>query len=142
MSKFNTILAGYRFTFVSWENDGDNKKTIVKEGVQEAEAKLLGKLASLIQLGGCGLENNYEPSEKEQKKAFKILLPIFEKHKDIFDESDMNLFRKDVGQMVDYINENMLGHGEDGYWMRALQSTKVEYIPEEINIEDVTSKFV
>lgn len=137
MSKFNIIPAGYRFTFVSWENDGDNYKTIIKEGVEEKQAKLLVELAK----ADSGLENAYEPDETELKTGYNVLWPIFEKHKDVFSSKQMESFKADVGAMTEYINEKILGYSSEGYWMRVLDSYKIEYIPEEIKIEDVTDKF-
>ena len=138
---FNLIPAGYRFTFNSWENDGDNKRTIVMEGVSEKEAHLFANLAKLIKLRGTGLENAYDPDKKAKQKAYEKLFPLFEAHREVFDDDDFELFVGNVGQMVDYISEYMLGYSDEEYWLRVLESYKIEYIPQEIKIDDVTDKF-
>lgn len=142
MSKFTVIPVGYRFTFTSWENDGDNYNTIIKEGVNEDNAQLLGELAYNLSMGNTGLENVYEPSKKEKETGYAVLWPIFEKHKALFDSKTFEQFEKDGANMVAYIDSHILGSSSEGYLMRGLGDYKIEYIPEKIVIEDVTDKFI
>lgn len=140
--KSNIIPEGYRITCVSWENDGDNYKTVVKEGVSKRETELIGEVVSLIISHSTGLENNYDPSDKEREKGFKILLPVFEKFPDVLGQKYIEEIRDDGGVMLDYICENLTGYpGEDGYAMRVISSIKIEHIPQDIVIEDVTAQF-
>lgn len=142
MSQINKIPAGYRFSFKSWENDRDSENTLIVEGISEKEAYLLSDLAKIIQAKETGLENKYNPSEKDKENAYNVLWPIFERHENLFDHEDMEYFCGDVGLMVDYINENILGHASSrNCWMRVLESYKIELIPEEIQIKDVTDTF-
>ncbi len=139
----SVIKSGYRFTTTSYENDGDNSKTVVLDGVPENKAKLLGRLSALLISNETGLENNYEPSKKEFEKAHKIMLPIFEEYKDVFTNEKFALIQDDVGEMQDFIAENLLGYpGEEGYALRSLTSIKVEYIPMDIVVPDVTADLV
>lgn len=141
MSKFTIIPAGYRFTFTSWENDGDNYNTIIKQGVDEANAQLLGELAYNISRGKTGLENIYEPSDDEKEAGYAVLWSIFKKHEALFDKKKFEEFKKDGLNMVMYIDSNILGSSSEGYLMRGLGDYKIEYLPEKITIEDVTDKF-
>lgn len=141
MSKTNIIPAGYRFTFDSYEGDGNNLKTIVKQGVSENEAHLLAKIANLMLSSGIWLENQSDPTEKEKSKAYKMLWPIFEAHKDIFDNETLELFKEGVDSMADYICENIVDYAEDEYYMRVLKSYHVEYTPVAIELKDVTVEF-
>jgi hypothetical protein len=84
MSKNTIIPAGYRITFVSWENDVDNYKTIIKEGLDLQTTSFLVELAEILKARKTGLENKYEPSEVRYEQAYEVLLPIFLKHSDFF----------------------------------------------------------
>lgn len=127
-----TIPAGYRFTFDSWENDADNNKTKILEGVSLEDAQFLSELCKILQAQGTGLENEYEPDDKTYKKAFKILKPLFKKYKKP---------QNDIYEMCDYIAENILDYSAEEYGLRVLDGVKVQYIPQDILIEDVTAKF-
>lgn len=142
MSKTNIIPAGYRFTFNSYEGDGDNLKTIVKQGVSENEAHLLAKIANLMVGSGIWLENQDDPSEKEKRKAYNLLWPVFEQHKDLFDSETLELFKEGVDSMADYICENIVDYPEDEYYMRVLESYHAEYTPVAIELTDVTLDFL
>lgn len=143
MAKTKTIPAGYRFTFDSWENDGDSPRKVTLQGLSEEHAQFVAELAKLIQARKTGLENIYDPDEKAKKKAYKVLWPVFEKYSSLFDADDMDLFKEDIGQMVDYINENMLGYpSEDGVWLRVLETFEAEYFPGDVVSENVTARFM
>ena len=137
----NKIKAGYRVTSISWENDGDNYRTIIKEGLKEEEVKLIGAIGKLMKSKKSGLENNYEASDKELSKGHKCYLPIFEKYVSLFSEHDMNLYREDCYGIMDYIVENITGPSSEGYALRVLESMKIEYFPEDILVQDVTKLF-
>lgn len=138
----NKIKAGYRVTSISWENDGDNYRTVIKEGLKEEEVKLIGAIGKLMKSKKSGLENNYEASDKELSKGHKFYLPIFEKYVSLFSEHDMNLYRQDCYAIMDYIVENITGYSSEGYALRVLESMKIEYFPEDILVQDVTKLFV
>lgn len=140
-AKCTIIPAGYRFIFDSWENDGDSARTVITEGVNEPEARFLAELAKALVSGSSGLENNYEPDEKEIRKGHKVLLAIFERHQNVFSEEDIDAYRQDGGRMADYIAEKILGYSTEGYYLRVLDSFKIEHVPVEILIKDVTDQF-
>lgn len=142
MAKPNIIPAGYRFTFKSYEGDGDNLKTIIKEGLSENEAHLLAKIANLMIGQGIELENQDEPTEKDKQKAYKKLWPVFKAHKDVFDIETFESFTDNVDLMADYINENIVDYAEDQYYMRVLESYHAEYTPVEIELTNMTLDFL
>lgn len=142
MAKTGKIKAGYRITSISWENDGDNYRTVVKEGVKEDEAKLIGELGKLMKTRKSGLENCYEPSDEELERGHKFYLPTFEKHSHLFSKHDNNLYQQDAYAIMSYIIDNITGFSNEGYALRVLESMKIEYFPEDVVIEDVTKKFM
>lgn len=142
MAKTSKIKAGYRITSVSWENDGDNYRTVVKEGMKEDQAKLIGELGKLMKTRKSGLENCYEASKEELENGHKFYLPTFEKYAHLFSKHDMNLFREDAYGIMEYIVDNITGYSNEGYALRVLESMKIEYFPEDVVIEDVTKKFM
>lgn len=141
MTKTSKIKAGYRITSVSWENDGDHYRTLIKEGLKEEETRLIGEIGSLMKSRKSGLENAYEASEKELAKGHKFYLPVFEKYSNLFSKHDMDLYRKDCYAIMEYITDMITGYSAEGYALRVLETMKIEYFPEDVVIEDVTEKF-
>ncbi len=143
-----TIPQGYRFTTHSWENDADARQTLIKEGLSKRETELLARLASIIKNRGTGLANTYDPTEEEQERAYKVLLPIFEEYIDLFDTgikelTNIEWFRKDGGYMLNYIQAKLTGEPySPDFGIRVIESFKIEYIPMDIVLEDVTNQFV
>lgn len=142
MEKTNKILAGYRITAVSCENDGDHYRTIVKEGLDEKQITLLGEVIKIMYSGDSRLENNYEPGKDEIDFGHKVYLKVFEKYSDMFTSEQMKAIRKSFRPIDDYICEYLTGRSVEGYALRCLQEATIEYFPQEVIIEDVTEKFV
>ena len=140
MLSTNVIPSGFRFTFVSVEGDEGNdvnKKILIQEGLSALEANLFSNLANALKSKSTGLENQSNPTEDQLEKAFQVLWPIFEKHDQIFDYEDLDMFMGDIGLMVDYINDYILGYPSGNCWLRQLEDFEVEYIPENINLKDI-----
>lgn len=142
MQKINSIKAGYRITCVSWENDGDHYRTLIRDGISKRETELIAEIAGSMIKRKSGLENNYEASERDLNKGHKFFLKIFEKYQDFFDEHDMGIFRQDHYGIVEYICDNITGLSVEGYALRVLKSICIEYVPEEIQLQDVTDQFI
>jgi len=136
------ILAGYRFIFNSSDIKNENDKTIIKEGLTEEEANLFAEISEYIQ-GGTYLELRSSTPEWRIKKEHERLYDILQKHSNLFSTEKMKSFKDDVGLIIDYISENMLGYSYDeNFDMRTLNSYSIEYVPQEIIIEDVTHSFI
>jgi len=141
--KTTTIPAGYRFTAESWENDGDNNKTIVTEGLTFAEAKLLTELAVYIKSREHNLSNNCNPTEVELDRAHSKLSEICTKHSDAINLVNLQGFQNDIGHCIDYIQDYLVGvPSYEDYYLRVLESFKVEEIPTTIILNDVTDTLI
>lgn len=145
--KLTTIPAGYRVTINSWENDGDHKRALVFAGLSEETARFYvdfaKKLYSENNRKTSGFGNMYAPSEDELEKVHNVLKSVILKHWDAFiafgytmtqDELDEALY--DVCSEIHYTL-----FGASDYHFRVLDSFKVEFIPVEIKIEDVSKRF-
>lgn len=139
MAKTTTIKAGYRVTFHSTENDGDNPNVISREGVPEREARLLGALAHGV--WDSGIANSFEPDEEECEEAHTHFLTIFERFSDVFTAKQMQEFRDEQDEVFSYISENITGPNSEGYVIRSLGEFSIEFIPHDIVIDDVTDDF-
>jgi hypothetical protein len=139
MAHKTTIKAGYRVTFHSTENDGDSPNVITREGVSEREARFLGALAHAV--AGSDIANNYEPDEDEQAEAYQEFLPIFERFEDLFSAKEMEQFRADDWRVFSYISEHISGSNSEGYVIRSVGPFTIEFIPQDIVIDDVTEDF-
>lgn len=136
----NKIPAGYRFSFLSYDLRHNNEKIIIKEGLNENEANLFSQLAEYIQ-GGLGIELDDTPAWRETS-VHNNLLKIMESYPTIFNEDEMNNFKSDLGIIRDFISENILGYEPTDYIkMRFLESYKIEDIPQDIPLKDVTYNF-
>ncbi len=156
------IKSGYRLTVTSWENDADNYKTVVTEGNSAEYTRYVVAMLTIAKDHG----NMYEPSDRELNNLAMVVREVFVKclktipglaellierleleAKDIdefgklefdFDEND------DLDPITDFYTElagQFLGYSE-GYWLRQLESIKVEFVSHDIDLEDVTAEFV
>lgn len=155
MSKQTVIPAGYRITVESWENDADNYKTEIMEGLQKTSVEFLVDFAKLFYSknnwnGPKGHGNMNEPRAKELNDFRESYMQIVTKHitKDtepsllqyFWDEDNNLLYDDQHDGIMELAYELGLSGGE--FFTRVLDSVKVEYIPSEIVLQDVTEEFV
>lgn len=134
--KFTKIPKGYRITIDSYENDMDFGDTAVVEGLSEGEVKQVVSLCTAMQTGHG---NIYYPTVFQKVKLFNILNVIFDY---------VNDYTVTVDNLDEYEDDfynilaayGFIGKAEDQF-TRYCESYKVEYIPEDIFIEDVTERF-
>lgn len=143
------IKAGYRITVESWENDADNQRTMVIDGIQNKEyAALIYDVMSLLECRNYREDdttfgNLYEPDEEEWEKYQNALKSLCEKH-------NASKFFAGNPEFVqgfephEYLSELIFDlHGSSEYYAtRVTESITVEYTPVDIVIEDVTKEFV
>ena len=133
----STIKAGYRITVTSWENDADNYKTETVDGLDESTVKYHVDLLKLIEGSHCNdktvFGNLYEPRDSEVEAFEKAATEVLQKHGKLEDRYEP------LDIAVDIISE-YTGYS-DGYMTRVAESIVVEYVPQEIIIEDVSTKF-
>lgn len=127
----STIKAGYRMTVTSWENDADHYNTITKDGLTENDVKLY---VDVLRLAADGFGNMYEPSDKEMEKFGEAVWLVFDKNGHKYEQPDGC-----IDEGAEIIGE-FCGYSEH-YFTRVVEKIIVEYVPQEIVIEDVTKKF-
>lgn len=141
------IPAGYRLSISSWENDWDMWYTNVLEGLSKERVEMLIAVCKLFvssRKGGHG--NAYEPDYEDVIAAGNAVLHVMmvehpqgatseeaEWIAGIVDGDDLYDF------VVEYVSD-LFGSGGD-FTFRAFDSAKVELIPEDILIEDVSKEF-
>ncbi len=142
--KQTRIAPGYRITVKSWENDGDNYNTAVVEGLSKEDALFVYDFAKLFDSksrhrGGIG--NLYDPSSDELASVQQATALVVAKHPNISDELKeyFTLSDEDSYYQMDYAYDLHLSGGE--FYTRVCESVKVEFIPNEILIDDVTEDF-
>ena len=133
----STIKAGYRLTVTSWENDADNYRTISRDGLTETQVKGYVDMLKLLMGSYCNdrkvFGNLYEPTEFEEEDFCNAIRPVMDKHGIEYDnEYPTDTFCDIAGDFT--------GYGE-GYMTRVVESMTVEYVPQEIVIEDVSKTF-
>ena len=132
MNKIKVINKGYRLEVKSWENDGDNNKTIVNYYQDKDEAL---RILNLVELLGNDrqLANRYYEGDDE---AFKdIVGTIKRKYHHLFD-----LENKNDEEIFDLIQDDLisvLGYTEY-YFLRVCESAVLTYSPEDIYLERIT----
>jgi len=149
--KYTIIPAGYRLTVTSWENDADNYRTMFKEGLSLEQVKLDLELCQLLlsEYGptGYGFGNLLDDDSIHDYQV--EILKVLNKHKDIL-PNDVDLDEEmdeddpySSTSWFDYVqelNSEYFGNSE-GYITRVFESCKVEYISDDIKLEDVTDQF-
>lgn len=134
----SVIKPGYRITCTSWENDADNYNTKTVDGLSEDTVRFHVDLLKLIAGSNCNdktvFGNMYEPRNEAIKAFEAAVLEVLRKH----DKLDLEYDTLDTAMSIigDYT-----GYGDDGFFTRVVESLEVEYIPQEIIIEDVSNKF-
>jgi hypothetical protein len=137
MSKTTIIPAGYRITVISWENDADNYNTKVLEGLDKNTAQFYLELCNLMMQDNPSsavwnkrISNLYEPNEEEINRVYEVTVPILRKYDKIENEEYAN------DHAIEYLYELGLSGGE--FFTRVCSDVKVEFIANDIYLEDVT----
>ncbi len=129
-----TIPEGFRVTVVSYEGDADNYKTVVLEGLSDAEVRGVVTLCKL----------HYSRNDHRRKGWGNIYDPSFdeiEKYGEVLNGLDDNYpVPKGYGDFNELAFKLCL-QGDD-FFTRAFESIKIEYVPTEIKLEDVTGSFI
>lgn len=140
--KQTIIPAGYRLTVDSWENDADNRRTVVVEGLSFEKCAFYVELCKLMQ--DDRYRNLYEPDDGEveaAQKAFQRLVKKqLKKHGTVdidFDDLD------DLEMLADHVGSILydLGLAGGDYFTRVCDAWKVEYIDAPIVMSDVSKEF-
>ena len=144
MTKQTIIPAGYRVTITSWENDGDNYKDTIHEGLSKERVNYILELCNLFKSKNRDINcfgNMYEPSRPQMDKAEEAAKRILEKHRAVLDERELaNLDSAEgEGEIADMMCD-YFGYSED-FTFRVYHRAKVEHIPHQITMEDVTGDF-
>jgi hypothetical protein len=144
------IKKGFRVTVETWENDADNYNSGSVEGLSRQEAAFLVDFVKLFRSKNNhhsrGIGNMYDPNDSEIEKAFERVKEVVEKHRNTVEDSEeiKQYFFDDEGDVcedgwVEYADELTLSGGE--FYTRVMDSYKVEFIPEDIVLDDVTREF-
>lgn len=143
MSKFNVIKAGYRVTIESWENDGDNNNTMVKDGMSFNEVKFLKKMTDLVDRNS-DFSNLYDPRESEVTAFAEAIRKVLEENIHLTDDPIWKeVLSEGNDSILEYYTESMYDYGLTcgEFYTRVRDGFKVEYFPEDIQIQDVTDQF-
>ncbi len=134
-----TIPAGYRLHIESYENDGDATKTEILEGVKREHIPFLVEVLKLLRSEatdepGC-YGNMYSPDEddprvEELDEALEGLIAKYPDRPKNWDSTE---------QVFEELYDLGLTGGE--YHTRAFESLKIEYVPQDVVLEDVTDEF-
>lgn len=138
----NTIIpAGYRLSVVSWENDGDAYQTRVFEGLTRERAEFLIEVAELTSRGKFG--NLYEPSDTKLKKLGEAALALFKRfpgQSNFEPQGDEAADLEEARDCFGDLHFTLCGSSEH-FYTRVLESWKIEYVPHEIVLENVSNQF-
>lgn len=144
--KKTIIPAGYRLTVITWENDADNYQTKVLEGLSLERTQFLVELISLFKSKNhrseSGLGNMYQPKKEECLAVITAVNKVAEKHPKEFicDGYSLEDCKKDMSDdMWELLCD--LGIAGGDFYTRVLENFKVEYMPTQVELADVTDKF-
>lgn len=146
MTKQTIIPAGYRITITSWENDADNYKDTIHEGLSKERVEYIIELCKLFKSGsnngGKTFGNMHESSRNVLTmiaNAEKAVRTILEKYRAVLNECELENLEADKIGLTEIVSE-FIGFSED-YIFRVYSKAKVEHIPHQITMEDVTGDF-
>lgn len=127
MSKINVIPKGYRVTVVSWENDGDHYNTKIVQVKSKEEVDFIIGYLNIVQkhyANECDYDGQGYENFKELYTQYGKELP------------------EDPDEYWDWFDlaYDLMG-GSEHCVVRVPEKVTVEYIPEDIHIEDVSDQF-
>ena len=134
------IKAGYKIEVTSWENDGDNYSTKSKEGLTKEQTQLYFDICDLMS-GKFG--NMYEPDESEKDGLYAAVSVILLKHIDVTSLLYPNTDFTDLegcNEIFSDIHYELFGSSE--FYTRVVQTLTVTYIPQDVELKDVTHEFM
>lgn len=134
--KKTIIPAGYRIVTKSWENDGDFENTTTINGLSKSDADFyvdVYKLFTKSYHESEGFHGNlYDPSDIQMRKLLVSLNDVAKIHsKPMFDDG-----------YIDILEQLELLGMTDDQLTRVVEDIKIEFIPVDIEIEDVTDRFL
>ena len=146
MTKQTIIPAGYRVTITSWENDADYYEDTIHEGLTKERVEYILEMCKLFKSGSnnggktFGNMNEYDGSARFAK-AQQAVNVVLEKHRAVLNECELaNLDSgEDEMEVCEIINE-FIGSSEF-YTFRVYDKAKIELVPHQITMEDVTADF-
>lgn len=155
--KWTIIPSGYRITINSWERDLDFDDEVIVQGYTKEETQFIIQFLKLFQRSSK-FSNLYDPSTKIVNELYKIVSNLIITHQPysyklvgLSIPDDVELLKTSVendnyDEMYDIFREffsDYLGHGDPQFprFTRVCSSIKVEYIPEEIRMLDVSKEF-
>lgn len=145
------IKKGYRVSIETWENDADNYRTKTFEGLNKEAAQFLVDFSKFFYSKNSRKDtslkfgNMYEPSEEELDQVALFVGPLLINNFEILQEfgySDLD--KNDTDEWVlDIISELLYETqgGSSDFWSRVTSSIKVEYIPADVELSDVSKDF-
>jgi hypothetical protein len=141
--KSERLKKGYWAKVTTWENDADNYQTNELIGLSEESVKFLMKLcerhrSTHYNEGGFG--NMYDPSSEETKKYWNAIHEML-----IADPAGYDLFEIDEfdeDHICDFMHDLGLHGSSDDFFTRVFDDIKIVYVPQDITLKDVTSKFM
>lgn len=147
------IKKGYQLHITTWENDGDNYKTKVIDGLNKEDTQFYIQLAHLFKSrnnnsfkcfgnGGiteCGDKYHNSRMEDVVQAIHKVVADNPNSSKEITD----HYISEDFDEVYEYLVEELLSYTEsyydEQYFCRVFESFKVYYFPEDVN--EVTEEF-
>lgn len=147
------IKPGYRLSVTSWENDGDHRRTEVRDGLTKEQAMFWVDICKLHysrnNFENKGFGNLFEPNTGEQSAYAAAVTGVLFKHPAMIDTLGIEL-NADAGETLamavydaplEFAYEVGLA-GTEGQFTRVLESFTVELVPIQIELLDVTSEFM
>lgn len=152
------IPAGYRLSITSWENDADAYHTMILEGLTRERVVYLLELCKLFYSRskndtttfGNIYDSGYGADGKVGellRKADDAIRKVMERHVPVLSEFELEQLDTAYDPADKYSGPDFheiisgLLHYSETYIYRVYDGAKVEYIPHEIRMDDVTVQF-
>jgi len=141
----SVIKAGYRIVVDSFEGDEDYQCTKSVDGLNELEAKFHLELLNLLTdscfatgYGNIHFSNSYDDPIRYKFDRECVAIVTNDDYKDVVDTQLDDSF---LEVALDILNQYTSFDGGE-YYTRQISKIVVEHVPEEIFLEEVTSKFL
>lgn len=148
------IHAGYRIEVTTWENDADNYKTCVLDGIESKDGvHAIVKYLNLHKSRSRGSQyfgNMYDPSAEDIEVYDAKLFELYQEDKEFwdayFDVDGEDIPAPAADTVGDYFYDCIgiyVGiNGSEEFFTRVVEEIEISYVPSKIMLEDVTTDFV
>lgn len=136
MDKIKIINKGYTLSVTSWENDGDNGKTLSKTYESKELAIAVASMCKILFASSNNKEGGIgNMMAEDEEEASEVILPYMKASPELYPDKE-NPSDEELIQICMKYNYALMG-GSEWYYSRVFENATLTYSPEDIYLETI-----